>query len=224
MPYRESSIKIIPKPKSRVSLKINIAVAASGFCLLGAVVCFFVFYNQAKAFQEKNRVLDEEISSLNKEIKTDFKDQLEGIVAKLNSFNQLFKRHKISSRSFNFVGSVCHPQVQFLSFDLNVTDRRIVLKGITENFKTLGEQWLILRSHPEIKAADITGFNLNQNGKVDFGLSLLLANDIFDYSYFATASPSLLDAEISSGDQVGSTLEALPTASTEPSIITPDNF
>lgn len=177
---KDPQISIIPKPKSKAGLKVNLAIGLVSLLAIAALVCFFILREKVDDLERKSEAIGGEISDLDRKIISGPGKKVEDVASQVTDFAIVFKGHKATSQVFDFLRSICHPYVQFFSFQLDPVIGRLSLNGKTENFKILGEQVLALLSNPKIKAVEVSGLGLDaKDGKVSFSLGMALADNVF---------------------------------------------
>ena len=179
MTQKESAIRIIPKPKPRAPLWINFLLGTSLFLLLAVLLVFFFLAYEESSLGKRNDKLDTEIAKLEKSDIKAIERELMKTSKKLKDFSQIFQQHKRSSELFGFFEHICHPRAQFLSFNFLLDGYVVNLEAVTENFKTLGEQLLLLEDDLRIKSFELSNVAINEEGQVGFGLSLSLSEFLF---------------------------------------------
>ncbi|MDD5750149.1 MAG: hypothetical protein PHU56_00660 [Candidatus Pacebacteria bacterium] len=65
-----------------------------------------------------------------------------------------------------FLGTICHPRVQFTGLAVSETENHLTLSMKTENFKTLGEQLLILKASPQVSDPKFSGLAVDKDGRI----------------------------------------------------------
>ena len=99
---------------------------------------------------------------------------------KIEDFALLLDEHQYTSELFLFLKLGCHPQAQITSFNFTTTEHQLSLEMITANFLTLGEQLLIFLTSQAVNNLTLNEVALNEEGRVEFGLSLSLDEALFN--------------------------------------------
>lgn len=173
------ALKIIPKPRPQLPGWTRLLFWTGIVLLLFTVILFFILQGRAASLKGKAENIQKEITALDKQTKEAGENRILEVSRRLKSFAGLLGEHKIASRVFEFVRSVCHPYVQFESFNVEIGNGRTSLTGTTENFGTLGQQLLVLTRNPNIQELKVGTISLGQDGKIKFQLSFILADSIF---------------------------------------------
>ncbi|MEK9153491.1 MAG: hypothetical protein AAB723_02740, partial [Patescibacteria group bacterium] len=119
---------------------------------------------------QKKVVTETEIEQIIKDNAT-LSQRMTLVSRRLNDFSQLLKNHRLNSGIFVFLSAICHPQAQFTGLSIDEKGSRLTLGMKTENFKTLGEQLLILKSNPQITDVSFSGLSIDREGKIICSLS-----------------------------------------------------
>ncbi len=159
------SFSIIPKPK-----ETEPAWVAAVFWSLLAVLALlaipvFVFRGQAVGLDKRSVALQEEREQLIVD-NTELVQRMTLAFQRLNDFSQLLRQHLLNSNMFVFLSTICHPRVQFTSLAVSETSSHITLGMKTDNFKTLGEQLLVLKSIPQVNGPKFSGLAVDKDGKI----------------------------------------------------------
>lgn len=172
-------VEIIPKPISKIPSWLNIVLYFSITILVVIIFsCFILNYFIKKSeatFQDLEKALTKEKTSseiaLEKEIL--------GYQKKIEDADYLLKGHIANANLFKFLEEICHPKVWFSDFNYDSSAAQVEISGETENFQTLGQQLLILKSHPFVKNLNLSGVSIGKEGKISFIFSLFLDSQIF---------------------------------------------
>ncbi len=173
---KEDLVKIIPKPKPKTPASVYFLFwfsFALVIVLLG--LSFFLKYETIILKAEKDKLGSQLIVSQEQKNK---EEELSVISEQINDFPIIFSKHQNFSKIFSFLKDICHPKVQFTDLDLVADDYKISLFGETENFKTLGEQIVILERSEKISDLQISNISLSKEGKVSFNLSFYFSKDL----------------------------------------------
>ena len=154
------------------------------FCfilLILSVLSYFVLaYSLQKTDEALNKVeakiSEQEQSKENKELKENLLEKEK----KINDFSNILKKHRLYSELFSFIESLTHPEVVFANFNFTSVNLNLALSGKTSNFKTLGEQLLVLQAQSDIKSVELSNIFLMEDGSIDFNLDISLSPKIFD--------------------------------------------
>jgi hypothetical protein len=164
-----------PKQSKKVMFAFYSAVFFLIFSILGYLMTN-VFLQ--KAHEEKSDLetkLDEMMTTEKKELE----EEITLLKNKINEFSFLLDNQLQSSKIFEFTQRITHPQVWFSNFSLNSERGVLDISGKTQNFETLGQQIFILEDEPVIEKVSLDSFSINEEGKIDFELSLSFEPDFF---------------------------------------------
>lgn len=115
--------------------------------------------NQREVFAELSRA--QELSEI--KIFARRARAVKGVVENHNRFSQLFKELERNT----------HERVALLSFDLVADEKNIQLTGITPNFESLGEQFVIWRDDADfVRSVKLDTFEKNSTGQIFFSATI----------------------------------------------------
>lgn len=169
----QKPFRIIPRPEEKEPVWVLVALVIGGILLVVMLVPFFLSRGKVSELEKREKNLDEQVTTLitdNRELSK----KLSEIAKRIKDFSTLFRDHRVTSAIFEFLGSLSHPLVQFTDFDFSDKDFRVGLSIKTENFRTLGEQLLILKQNENIKDPQVTGILLDRDGFVTARFEFLL--------------------------------------------------
>lgn len=175
---KESLVKIIPKPKPKIPGSVNFLFWFSLILLIFLGGTFFLLQRQISPLKEKSEELEGEMAKTGTQAQKAQEKELSNISEKIKDFSDLFKEHKITSTLFDFLKSSCHPRVQFTSLNLN-KDFSVNLGAKTENFQTLGEQFLVFKENKNVGGLQLSNVFMDREGKVKFNLTFTLSSNFF---------------------------------------------
>ena len=123
--------------------------------------------------------LESQITTLVNEYKGMSRDLVD-VAKKVNDFSEIFEEHRITTKIFGLLSVATHPLVQLTSFRFSEGESEelvISVSVVTENFRTLGEQFLALQENEDIKEPDLSSIALNKDGLVDAEFRFYLDNN-----------------------------------------------
>lgn len=164
------AFSIIPKVKETEPTWVVVAFwSLLGFLVL-LLVPIFIFQHQVTVLTQKKVAVETETEQIIKN-NTELSQRMVLVSRRLNDFSQLIKNHRLNSGIFVFLSAICHPRVQFTGLSIDENGSRLTLGMKTENFKTLGEQLLVLKSNPQISNVNFSGLSIDREGKIICSLS-----------------------------------------------------
>lgn len=183
------AIEIVPKPAPKGPFLINGLFYLSLLALLAIISGHFVLSSMLKKDLNRLREFDEQISKAKSPEEISLEKMVVTEKKKIDDFSRLIRERKFPSKFFGFsegpfsqtkkFAGLIHPQVQLLSFSLNVKGSRVDVSGLTENFTTLEQQLKIFQKEPLVRKTNISGFSVGKEGKVNFTLDLSFDSSIF---------------------------------------------
>jgi len=161
-------INIIPKQKEKEPIWVSVTLVIGFLLLLSIFIPHFIIKNKISELEQDKIILESQITTLVNEYKGMSRDLVD-IAKRVNDFAEIFEEHKITTKIFELLSTATHPLVQLtsLSFSENELEKlEISVSIITENFKTLGEQFLALQANKDIQEPDLSGIALDKEGFV----------------------------------------------------------
>lgn len=174
-----SSFSIIPKVKPKTPFWINFLLYLAVF-LLVAVVGFFFFFNyKVSGLEQAESVLQDKLAQYQSREFKDFQQEQIKQADKIKQFSQLLADYQYASKLFWFLKRRCHKQAQITSFTFSALNSSLTLQMATRDFLSLGEQLLIFLSSDSVENLTLNEVALNEEGQVEFGLTLSLKKALF---------------------------------------------
>ncbi len=173
-------IEIISKKKEVIPPWQILIFAISIILLLASVLFYFFLSNREKKYQAEigkiQQTLDNEAKEREERIK-----KISEINDRISNFSKIVQNHFFVSDLFKLISGLTHPKVYYKNFDLSTEKNSLSLSGETENFFILGQQTLLFKESEMIKEIEISKISKTKEGKVEFGLKLILNPEIFKW-------------------------------------------
>ncbi len=176
---KESPIKIIPKPKAKITGWFNILYWFSIILLIVSVIGFFFVKKQISSLEERGEEVSRQIIEVAGQEERNLEKELFAVSQKIKDFSELLEKYKSTTRFFNFLKASCHPKIRFLTLNLSSESYTVNLEGETDSFQVLGEQFLVLNENENVKDLHLSNTSLDREGKVRFNLSFVLSEELF---------------------------------------------
>lgn len=178
------AIEIVPKPKKEIQTQLS-SLNFFYYLVIGSLMLSFLSYFVLNILTNRaeKKLSELETAIFEKETREIKNLEQEVILTKekIDSFADLLKVHKKSSNFFEFFKQNCHQQVVFSKLDIDTLTNEVVLAGIANNFRVLGEQILIFQVQDLITKVDLVSSTLGKEGKIEFNLEIELDSKIFNY-------------------------------------------
>lgn len=127
--------------------------------------------SQIAAKQQEIDALDAKVSREARSVFVDF-------YSRLSNFRNLSADHVYTNKFFPMLEKITSPYVYYNNFDLNISEKRLVLSGLAANYESLSRQLYLYNNEPMIDA-----YILNQSriveGLVNFRVTLILSSKLF---------------------------------------------
>jgi len=174
-------VEIIPKAPPKRPLWQNILFFLSLAAPIAAIAGYFVLDHYADQSGKGVKGLRAQIAQVKTPEEMSLENELFEAQDKINDFSGLLENHKYASKLFPFLGSICHPKVQFQSLDFVVSDSgfSVSFPALAESYEVLHQQLLILRSAESIQSFEMSDIGMGKEGGVTFSLSLNISPQIF---------------------------------------------
>ncbi len=147
--------------------------------LIATVITYFIF-NVKTSFQEqKIQDLKEDIATTGIPQQKELERKVFEYQKKINDFSILFAAHKIPSNLFRFIEESTLPNVWLSLFILNTKGSQLKLVGEAESVLVLARQIFVFKESEFLKDIELLDFNLEEEGRIKFNLTLFLDPQIF---------------------------------------------
>ena len=94
------------------------------------------------------------------------------VQTRLKDFAALLQLRKDVLPVFSFLETVVHPEVIFLSMNVDVNRQTMQLQGVAESFSVLDEQFVAFKAREELSSLSLTNLELGQHGGVNFQMEI----------------------------------------------------
>jgi methylaspartate ammonia-lyase len=175
------AIEIIPKKAPKLPSWLNILLYFSLFLLVSSISSYFILAHLQKESEANLANLEKTLTEGRTLQNIALEEEVFDYQKKISAFSQLISQHLLTSNLFDFLERNCHPEVLFQKFNLDSRTRRLTLSGQTDDFSSLGQQLLILKSQDEIEEVNLAKISLGGKGEVEFTLNLSLIPEIFQW-------------------------------------------
>lgn len=163
------SINIIPKQKEKEPIWVSIVLIVGILLLLAIFIPYFISKNRVDELEQNKVALESQITTLVNEYKGMSRDLID-TARRVNDFSDIFEEHRITTKIFELLSEATHPLVQLTSFGFSEEESKelvISISVVTENFRTLGEQFLAFQENQDIKEPDLSNIALDKDGLVN---------------------------------------------------------
>lgn len=183
------AIEIVPKPAEKIPSSLNVLFFLSLILLSGIIFSYLVLVYLEKKVPDEIQRLDTEIARGRTPEEINLENEVKMKKKKIDDFSKIISGHKFPSKFFDFsegpfsetkkFGSLIHPRVQILNLSLNLKDSKLNISGLTENFITLEQQFMIFQQEALLKEVNLSNFSLGKEGKINFNFDLSFNPSIF---------------------------------------------
>lgn len=170
-------LEIIPKTQTQHFFSRSIVLYLGIFFLAFSVLGFFVL-QMLTSNAEKSIASAEDVLRAGKTAdERKLENAVLGYKNKIQDFSAFVAGQKDAVPFFTFLEQRTHPQVFFREASLDVLENRMVLKGVTTDFRSLGEQVASLEEREELISWNLSEVSLVK-GQVTFTLELLFSSKL----------------------------------------------
>lgn len=171
-------LEIIPKTQSQPLLLRSTVLYLGIFSLALAVLGFLGFQMFSSGAEKKIAEAEGILRSGKTAEERNLENTVLGYRNKIQDFSSFVAGQKDAVPFFTFLEETTHPEVFFREASLNVLENRVVLKGVTTDFRTLGEQAASLEKREELVSWRLSDVSLLE-GQAVFTLELLFSPKLF---------------------------------------------
>ena len=171
-------LEIIPKTQVQPFLLRSLVLYLGVFFLAFSLVGFFVLQILVSNAQESITEAEDVLRAGKTNDERKLENTVLGYRNKIQDFSSFVAGQKDAVPFFAFIEETTHPQVFFREASLNVLENRVVLKGVTTDFRSLGEQAASFEPREELVSWKLSEVSLVK-GQVVFTLELLFSSKLF---------------------------------------------
>ena len=171
-------VEIIPKPQTKSPSWMNVLFYSSLVLLMITIMGVFIINQLQKNAFNTSQKLAEELEKVKSPERFDSEKKMISYQKKIADFSYLIQNHKLTSKLFTLLEKLSHPKAQFTNFNFTADKSKIILKGETDNFFTLGQQYLIFRAEPTIKEVNLSEVSIGKSGRIGFSFEITPSSEI----------------------------------------------
>lgn len=174
-------VEIIPKQKSSVQTLpwLNYFFNFSLILLIVSIFVFLILTILENRANHTLKKLEEDFKKIKTTERLNMEKEVITYEKKISDFLFLIENHKITSNLFNYLETITHPSVYFFNLGFNTDENKLTLNGKTDNFQTLGQQFLIFRNEKLIEKVNLTKISFGEEGNIVFSFEIFLSPEIF---------------------------------------------
>ncbi len=173
-------VEIIPKAIPKIPVFLNVLFYISIVALVFSLIAFFVLNNSIESSKAKFTELNSSLTAtVGDAERISLEEQVFKYQDKINMFSIVFAGHKTASSIFSLIQKNTHLNVWFRSFTLDVLNNSLTLTGQAKDFKSLGQQMLVLKQEEDFREVELSNLSISNEGKVDFNLLISVNPAIF---------------------------------------------
>ena len=154
------------------------------FSLLFLIVVFgiyFSLYFREKAIRKNIERLEATLKERPEEI-LPLEERLKSYEKKIKDFQILLEKHVLPSKVLAALEVNTHSRVKIKKANFNFEDFSLRINGVTDNFFTLGQQFLSYKKESNFSEVEILGINLDEKEKkVEFEIKLKFSPSLVSF-------------------------------------------
>ncbi|OGZ24421.1 MAG: hypothetical protein A2896_01280 [Candidatus Nealsonbacteria bacterium RIFCSPLOWO2_01_FULL_43_32] len=165
-------VGIIPKTVKKTPQWQNFVAYFCYALLIGLVLGYaLLFYLEGKAISSLQN-LEEKITQVATPEDRVAESMILATKKRINDFSTLLQDHKKSSNFLSFLEVNTLPKVWLTKLELNPAEAKALVSGQAPDFKTLGQQILILQGQEQVQSVDLTNLSIGKKGETVFSFDL----------------------------------------------------
>lgn len=174
-------ITLIPKKQTQLFFggKTTFLKIIPFYLILAAAYGGFYYYEQKLLLQKEG--IDGEIQKIIQERKLETEEKVLLLDKQLKNLGSLLGSHIYVSRALALLEETAHPKAQFKSFSVDAGKATMELSAGVDGYMALAKQIVNFQSSPDILKTEISGININPDGKVDFQAALDFKPGVLKY-------------------------------------------
>lgn len=146
--------------------------------LLAAILSYFgLRFGYSSYLTSKIKSIDANLETLTGEISIKDRNDFINSYSQLVNLKNILDKHMFVSKIFPLLEKVTNQKVYYTTLDFKLTERKLILEGLTDSYGTLGEQLASFDGEPMIER-----YNLDQSQIADnlikFKVSLILSRNL----------------------------------------------
>jgi len=149
--------------------------------LISTIFCYLIFIFKIYLQGKEIKNLDAAIQTVGTDAQKSQEKTVFDYQKKINDYAMLMADHEFVSNIFGFLEKDTLPNVWFSKFGMRAKQNQIDLSGEAENLDALSRQTAAFEKNEFVKKVNLLSSTIGGLGKVNFNLSLVLDQKIFNY-------------------------------------------
>ncbi|NTW13955.1 MAG: hypothetical protein HGA31_02915 [Candidatus Moranbacteria bacterium] len=150
-------------------------VLMSAVLILSLVVCGGLYWYDSSLTSENEgtlRLIEEERAN----IPQDKVDQVADFQFRIENISDSFKLTTHPERTLSLLEANILPEVVLSTFTFDKTKGTVILAGEANEYRNVVQQMTALKKSPQVSSLSVDNLGRNENGKVSFSFSLVVAD------------------------------------------------
>ncbi|MDD5145526.1 MAG: hypothetical protein PHF44_01665 [Candidatus Pacebacteria bacterium] len=167
----------VPKTDVKIPSWINILLYASIILLAVTLLSYAAFSFLIIQGNKSLKVVNDGLVKTQDEMALE--NEVWGYKEKIDNFAILLKNHLLNSNLFSLFEKVSHPKIWISELDLKSKEGKIEFSGVSDDFKSLGQQLLILEKEDSFRGVNLTNVSFGKKEEIEFTFGSLLNPKLF---------------------------------------------
>ncbi len=169
-------VQVIPKTAIKQISAIKKILPWFSFALVIIVVgLYFVFSQQIVKTEAALDQAEQELAQVQSEEQKELENKILITKIKTEDIIQILQRRQKASDFFTLLESLVHPKLYFTALSLNIENEQAEVKGLCNDFTSLGEQVIAFSQSSFIEEAQLLDINFTKEGEIEFSIALSLS-------------------------------------------------
>lgn len=164
---------------------VNIFAGFSFLVLLAAGIMTGMVFTYGEAKKQRISQLETELEQNEDQFEVNFLEEIRELDLRLSTAYGVVRDHRVVSPLLPLLGQFTIPSVQYDDFDFAYASgeepTQVNMSGVARSYRAIAQQSQVFEANPFIKDFIFADFQLQENGDVSFGLTLLFVPEITSY-------------------------------------------
>ena len=168
-------VQVIPREIEKGRNWVRIILPWFSLFLVIIIIAGVFFLSvRTKAENERFADLEEQLKAEQTEETKQLEDDLMLYKKKVLNVIQLLEDRRLAFPFYSFLEGLVHPKVYFTGVSLDMVSGQASLKGMSQDFQSLGQQIDIFRKDDFIQEAQVEGISLAEQEGIEFTIEFTL--------------------------------------------------
>jgi hypothetical protein len=169
--------------------------------LIASIFCYVIFLVKNNFQKEDIKKEIAALQTVGTEQQKEHEKEVVDYRKKINDFSALFKNHQFASNVFAFMQAQTMPNVWFKQFGLDEKNNGLQLSGESDDMGAFSRQVASFEKNKYIKSIGTLNSSQGQSTRINFNISLVLDQSIFEYLSSVSGASASLQQSLTGQDQ-----------------------